>query len=88
MWRGSAMEYEHEKQNERVCLECGAKRKDHCTGDGKWHESRRQLMATEREFERLQDLASDYGLKADRLRHEIRTKWESEQPGEAHKDRT
>lgn len=66
MWQGSAAEYRHERDNEVVCAECGAKRKDCCTGPGgvrDAHESRYRLGQLEQEHERLQDEAHAVGLK-------------------------
>ncbi len=76
MWRGSAMEYRHERDNEIVCEECGSKRKDLCRDtsgnvvDG--HSPRSWYMALETRYERLQDEACEVGIQLANQREKIR----------------
>ncbi len=76
MWGGSAAEYRHEKANEAVCAECGAKRKDPCRNDignaVDGHQSRARLEMAIAEFERLQDRASMLGITIAEMRDAAR----------------
>lgn len=83
MWSGSAAEYRHERDNEIVCAECGAKRKDLCRDpngnvvDG--HASRAQYALLEREHEAAEDRAYAIQHQLSDLRTKIRVAEEKRQ---------
>ena len=79
MWRGSAAEYRHERENEVVCLDCGAKRKDACTtSDGAachGHPTRAHYAEMEEAHRRAQDRVHELQRRLDEYRAQVREKW-------------
>jgi len=74
------MEYAHERANEPVCAECGAKRKDRCvTEEGKprvAHDSRVRFETLERDHEHYENKAYDVRMSLDALRRLARERAE------------
>lgn len=85
MWQGSAAEYRYEHQNEVVCLQCGAKRKDLCTGPGgvvDAHYSRSAYEDLLREYDRKQDEAYQVSIKIEEYRQKVRDMLAGQHKGE------